>query len=122
MAVTKFVEANTSRGLDLSCGADLAIALAMKWGLARLGRRVFPAFPATKPCCSVEAWDDRISRSSGNLVSGSVSAGQSVLTLSGPRDRCVHRRLLRHCPRSSNEVIRNMAIGYILVLQGLPVC
>ena len=51
MAVTKFVEANTSRGFEaylVPAPIYLAIALAMKWGLARLGRRLFPAFHATK--------------------------------------------------------------------------
>lgn len=46
MAVTKFVEANTSRGFEaylIPAPIYLLIALLMKWGLAGLGRVMFPA-------------------------------------------------------------------------------
>lgn len=51
MAVTKFIEANTSRGFEaylIPAPIYLAVALLMKWGLARLGRLLFPAYHATK--------------------------------------------------------------------------
>ena len=46
MAVTKFVEANTSRGFEaylIPAPIYLLIALLMKWALAALGRVMFPA-------------------------------------------------------------------------------
>lgn len=46
MAATKFVEANTSRGFEaylIPAPIYLAFALLMKWGLAMLGRKMFPA-------------------------------------------------------------------------------
>lgn len=46
MAATKFVEANTSRGFEaylIPAPIYLAVALLMKWGLAMLGRKMFPA-------------------------------------------------------------------------------
>ena len=46
MAVTKFVESNTSRGFEaylIPAPIYLGVALLMKWGLALLGRALFPA-------------------------------------------------------------------------------
>lgn len=51
MAATKFVEANTSRGFEaylIPAPIYLAVALLMKWGLALLGRAMFPALQDAK--------------------------------------------------------------------------
>jgi polar amino acid transport system permease protein len=51
MAATKFVEANTSRGFEaylVPVPIYLGVALCMKWGLAVLGRFLFPALHDAK--------------------------------------------------------------------------
>jgi polar amino acid transport system permease protein len=51
MAATKFIEANTSRGFEaylIPAPIYLGIALLMKWCLAALGRRLFPALQNAK--------------------------------------------------------------------------
>ncbi|MGH8857806.1 MAG: amino acid ABC transporter permease, partial [Polaromonas sp.] len=51
MAATKFVESNTARGFEaylIPAPIYLTMALLMKWGLAVLGRSLFPALQDAK--------------------------------------------------------------------------